>query len=122
MNDINKKVFRFDDEMLDAIIKAYESEPMYCRSFGDKHAPYDGRLFHLPCNEAFRAYLTLEDYESFKKFCADIFAHQGSIAVHPLTCGVDSNHELLVPRLIFYENKHVLVCPTCGYVQPMTCK
>jgi len=34
---------------------------------------------------------------------------------HPLTCGIDSRHDLLVPRID--GNDVVLVCPTCGNVQ-----
>ena len=34
---------------------------------------------------------------------------------HPLTCSVDSIHDLLVPR--DDGKKVVLVCPTCGKVQ-----
>ncbi len=34
---------------------------------------------------------------------------------HPMTCGVNSQHELLVPRLS--GSNVFLVCPTCGYLQ-----
>ena len=35
--------------------------------------------------------------------------------VHPLTCGRDSSHPLLRPRLT--DNRVVLVCPECAYFQ-----
>jgi len=34
---------------------------------------------------------------------------------HPLTCGNDSNHEILKP--IEIEGKVILVCPQCDYKQ-----
>jgi hypothetical protein len=34
---------------------------------------------------------------------------------HPLTCGVDSGHEILEP--VEKDGKVSLVCPTCGWVQ-----
>lgn len=120
MSHIQKKVFRFDAEMLDAVIKAYESEPLYSHGFGGIQNPFDARLFNLPFNKEYTAYLTLEEYEKFKNFAVNILAHQSSVSVHPLTCGVDSNHELLVPRITLTDNLHVIVCPTCGYVQPMS--
>ena len=113
------KVFRFDDEILDAVIKAYEAEPLYSVGFGGIPAPFDARLFKIPFNKDFSAYLTLEQYEKFKSFVVGILSHQTSSRVHPLTCGVNSSHEILVPRITI-DNSHVLVCPTCGYVQPMS--
>lgn len=38
-------------------------------------------------------------------------------AVHPLTCGVESWHDLLEPVEIDSEEIK-LVCPTCGWEQP----
>lgn len=56
--------------------------------------------------------------EVFEKFCNEIFTIQAT--PHPysqhLTCGVDSEHACLVPR-ITTGGVCVLVCPTCGYVQ-----
>lgn len=43
--------------------------------------------------------------------------HQGNQYLHPLTCGKDSRHDILVPEE--RDGKVVLVCPTCGYVQTM---
>jgi hypothetical protein len=37
--------------------------------------------------------------------------------LHPLTCGKDSSHPLLKPKLRSRDNKIVLFCPTCDYVQ-----
>ena len=36
---------------------------------------------------------------------------------HPLTCGVDSGHEVLTPFIDENDNNVVLKCPTCGYIQ-----
>jgi hypothetical protein len=66
------------------------------------------RKFQLPKSSEF--------YEKFEKFCDQIFEHQCNCSVHPLTCGVDSSHLDLVPR-ITTKGALVLVCPTCGYVQ-----
>ncbi len=35
--------------------------------------------------------------------------------MHPMTCGMDSKHELLVPRT--EDGTVVLKCPTCGLRQ-----
>jgi hypothetical protein len=117
MSDPKKRVFRFAD-ILDDVIKAYEAEPMYSRCFGDTIIPFDGRLIDLPFNREYTAYLTCEQYARFKQFCISILSHQTSQRIHPLTCGVNSSHELLVPRITLSDYVHVLVCPTCGYVQP----
>jgi hypothetical protein len=42
-------------------------------------------------------------------------ARQCSPHMHPMTCGVNSQHDLLVPRLVGHDV--YLVCPTCGYLQ-----
>jgi len=42
-------------------------------------------------------------------------AYQERGDFHPLTCGNDSNHLLLVAKEI--DGKVVLVCPECDYVQ-----
>lgn len=52
----------------------------------------------------------------FDNFYNLVKKHQSNKFVHPLTCGVDSNHENLVAR-ITTSGIMVLVCPTCGYVQ-----
>lgn len=66
------------------------------------------RKFELDKNSKFK--------EKFDKFCDQIFEQQTNCSVHPLTCGVDSSHLNLVPR-ITTKGILVLVCPTCGYVQ-----
>jgi hypothetical protein len=58
----------------------------------------------------------LKDKAGFEKFCIFIASHQCNHRIHPLTCGVDSNHALLMPRQN-YDGKNYLVCPTCGYIQ-----
>ncbi len=50
-----------------------------------------------------------------EKLIKNIENHQANSHVHPLTCGVDSRHEVLVPKEV--NGKVVLVCPTCGYLQ-----
>jgi hypothetical protein len=59
---------------------------------------------------------TKTDYAIFEKFCFQIFTMQANPYAHQLTCGVDSEHACLVPR-ITTGGVCVLVCPTCGYVQ-----
>jgi hypothetical protein len=44
-------------------------------------------------------------------------AYQSSDIVHPLTCGTQSTHEKLRPVKTDPDNRVVLVCPTCNYVQ-----
>ena len=41
--------------------------------------------------------------------------YQQSKFVHPLTCGNDSRHEILVP--IEVNNYVILKCPDCEYIQ-----
>lgn len=45
-----------------------------------------------------------------------IAAYQQNPHVHPLTCGVDSNHNLLVPEYLD-EINITLRCPDCSYQQ-----
>jgi len=40
---------------------------------------------------------------------------QNSKSIHPLTCGNNSRHENLVPKE--RDNKVVLACPDCDYIQ-----
>jgi uncharacterized Zn-finger protein len=54
--------------------------------------------------------------KEFLEYFIYVANHQVNSAVHPLTCGTNSNHELLVPRLDYQGNGY-LICPTCGYVQ-----
>ena len=54
--------------------------------------------------------------EEFKSFFIATITHQCNHWTHGLTCGVDSNHALLVPR-IDSMNKCYLICPSCGWVQ-----
>ena len=49
------------------------------------------------------------------RIVAAVQGWQANPAVHPLTCGNDSSHELLVAEK--RGRKVVLVCPTCGHVQ-----
>lgn len=43
-----------------------------------------------------------------------IIKHQTCQSMHPLTCGNDSNHRPLYP---VWEDRIVLRCPDCDYVQ-----
>lgn len=54
--------------------------------------------------------------EQFEKFCEQIFETQANTHCYGFSCGVDSAHASLVPRITSGGN-FVLVCPTCGYVQ-----
>lgn len=54
--------------------------------------------------------------EKYNGLLISVASHQCNHQIHPLTCGVDSNHELLCPR-ITYNGSYMLVCPTCGYIQ-----
>lgn len=46
----------------------------------------------------------------------NIRAWQFSPYLHPLTCGVSSLHDVLE----IAEDGENMVCPTCGYVQPIS--
>jgi hypothetical protein len=54
--------------------------------------------------------------EDFKEFFISTLLNQTNPLTHGLTCGVDSQHYLLVPRMD-YRNKCYLICPTCGHIQ-----
>jgi len=41
--------------------------------------------------------------------------YQSQSLFHPLTCGKDSRHDLIVPR--HDGNDVILKCPTCGFTQ-----
>lgn len=50
-----------------------------------------------------------------KEMVAILKKYQNNPYVHPLTCGRDSRHNILIP---FEENdKVILKCPDCDYVQ-----
>lgn len=50
-----------------------------------------------------------------EEIIAKIKEHQECGFVHPLTCGNDSRHEVLVGVVV--DGKVVLKCPSCDYVQ-----
>ena len=54
--------------------------------------------------------------EMFKLFLIKTVLHQLNPYVHQMTCGVNSNHDYLIPRIMQNDTPY-LVCPTCGYVQ-----
>ena len=54
--------------------------------------------------------------KEFKNFFISTIISQCNPWTHGLTCGIDSNHALLVPR-IDSQNKCYLLCPSCGWVQ-----
>jgi hypothetical protein len=56
--------------------------------------------------------------EKFKGTFIGIAKHQLSKNMHPLTCGSDSNHQNLFPR-ISIDGHCIIVCADCGYVQPV---
>jgi len=45
-----------------------------------------------------------------------IYDYQKNPVFHPLTCGINSGHKLLEPKIID-ENKVILFCRDCNYVQ-----
>lgn len=68
----------------------------------------------IPFNEAYEP--PNFHQKEFLNYFVYVATHQINSAVHPLTCGTDSSHEILVPRMDYQGNGY-LVCPTCGYVQ-----
>lgn len=67
----------------------------------------DGCLINTPIERISRFQEKLD--------AATWYQNQTEIDVHPMTCGKDSNHKLLVANL---DNKvFVLLCPDCGYQQ-----
>jgi len=67
-----------------------------------------------PFNAKWEIPVGVDDY--FKEFFINITLAQLNPYMHPLTCGVDSNHKDLFPR-ITYTKECLLVCADCGYVQ-----
>jgi hypothetical protein len=68
----------------------------------------------LPFNENWQIPKGQED--NFKDFFIRIASHQLMKNMHPLTCGVNSNHDSLFPR-INSNGDCLLVCSDCGYIQ-----
>jgi hypothetical protein len=54
--------------------------------------------------------------EEFKQFFINTIVNQCNPRTHGLTCGVNSEHAMLVPRVSYNYNPY-LVCPTCGWIQ-----
>ena len=54
--------------------------------------------------------------EQYEQFLVSVAIQQCNKWTHPLTCGVDSKHKLLVPKFD-YQGEPYLICPTCGMVQ-----
>lgn len=71
-------------------------------------------FFSSPFNKSWIC--PINQVEKFIPFAIQIISHQLDISYHPLTCGVDSGHKNLVPR-ITYEGNFFIICPTCGYIQ-----
>lgn len=69
---------------------------------------------NLPINKSWD--IPIGQKSDFKKFFIDTICSQINPFTHGLTCGINSEHALLVPR-IHYDNRGYLVCPTCGYIQ-----
>jgi hypothetical protein len=55
-------------------------------------------------------------YDAFKSYFIGAIVNNCNPMSHGLTCGVDSNHAALVPRITSLGAIY-LVCPTCGYIQ-----
>lgn len=56
-------------------------------------------------------HMTKEDLDVLEKYQENPF-------VHPLTCGNNSLHGLLSPRIV--SEKMILECPDCDYVQDVS--
>jgi hypothetical protein len=61
-------------------------------------------------------YISEQRYQEHKDFFLEFLAHQSNNTYHPMTCGIKSSHDLLLPRLT-EQGEHCYICPTCGYVQ-----
>ena len=69
-----------------------------------------------------RAFKDMKEAESLtnEQIVQRVRNYQADSSWHPLTCGNDSGHRLLEPRLIkvgWFRKKVVLVCPDCDYLQ-----
>lgn len=60
--------------------------------------------------------IPLGQINNFKPFFINTILSQCNPMTHALTCGINSEHALLIPR-IHHDNRCYLVCPTCGYIQ-----
>jgi len=54
--------------------------------------------------------------EIFKPFFIRIAIQQCNYSTHQFTCGIDSGHAFLVPRITPNGTRY-LVCPICGYAE-----
>lgn len=105
------------DEMVEKAFERMLSDPGVVALWQIKTAGYDERIKgHI------REYLDMpfnKDHTKVDKNQEDLLityaARQCRPDCHPMTCGVNSQHHLLVPRLIGHDV--YLVCPTCGYLQ-----
>jgi len=100
---------------MDNIIKKQYQEKYFYNA--DKHLSYAIALLMLPFNQSYlrNTILTFDELDYFM----GMIIRQTDYTIHPLTCGKDSNHALLVPRLDHNKNKYI-ICPTCGYVQQLS--
>lgn len=55
-------------------------------------------------------------YDAFRYYFVGAIVSNCNPMSHGLTCGVDSNHAALVPR-ITNMGAIYLICPSCGYIQ-----
>jgi hypothetical protein len=91
---------------------------------------YDGKSFYSHLKSNIRSEIDIffsnpfnknwicpiNQVEIFVPFAINVISHQLDHSYHPLTCGTNSEHYYLVPRLT-EDSKLLLVCPTCGYLQ-----
>jgi hypothetical protein len=100
---------------IDQIVELIKSKSHIFAKKSDEHIrTLVEKWFLLPYNVSYT--LSCDQYDKFQYFLINVVAHQLNNSVHPLTCGVDSSHALLVPR-IDYNNNNYLICPTCCYIQ-----
>lgn len=94
-------------------------EPQYRERFyynADKHVKFAVELLMLPFNQSYleNTTMTFEELDVFINY----LVYQSDFTKHPLTCGRNSEHQLLMPRMDHNKEKY-LICPTCGYIQPL---
>lgn len=59
------------------------------------------------------------DFSTIVDLLANVCKHQANTNLHPLTCGKDSTHRLLEPRMSAGDEGYelILFCPDCTYEQ-----
>lgn len=82
----------------------------------EKHLKNSVEILMHPFNQSYLKN-TILSFELLD-FLVNLFISQGDYSKHGLTCGVNSSHDILMPRIDSSGNKY-LICPTCGYIQKL---